>query len=266
MTVFVKRMPAGIPGAITRPWASIIDPIQITGPAAASNAPQGYGVGVVIDATTGKARLPVVTDKLINGFLTRPYPGGAAEFKGVLGITPIDYDHVGDLMRSGFLSVLLGGATAAVKQGRVFVRKANAVTGKPIGGVEAAADLGTTAGVVTGTGNGTWTPDPTAPVSAAGIEGAYKITFTSGTAYTVTDPNGDVVGTGTITATTGQTSVFNGQIKGTITEGSVVFIATDVITVTVAFNTIQLGDKSFFEGAAYTDSTYGAMTEIGFNI
>jgi len=266
MTAFVKRMPAGIPGAITRPWETTAEPILILGPASATNAPQNYGCGVVVDASTGKARLPVAADTVIHGFLPRPFPGGAAQYNGVLGITPIDYDHVGDIMRKGYMSVLLGGSTAAAKQGRVYVRKANSSTGKPIGGVEAAPDLGTTTGVKTGTGNGTWTADGTTPVAPTAIEGVYTATFASTTSIVLTDPNGVVLQTVPIVASAGQTATLNDQIKGVVTQGSTPFAAGDTIAITVSFNTIRLGITSWFMGAAYTDTTYGAMTEIAFNI
>lgn len=268
MVSFLLRMPAGVAGAITRPLESTTEPGILYRPTDATPAlsPSEYGCAVVLDSSTKRYRLPTVgdVDRDVR-LLVRPYPGGLEEFQGVLGVTPVDTIHVADVMKRGYLSVKLRSG-AAVKHGRVYVRKANAVTGKPIGGFEAAPDFGTTAGVVTGTGNGTWTPDPTAPVATSGLEGGYRIVFTSGTAYNVYDPNGNLVGNGVITATTGQTSVFNGQIKGTITEGSVVFVTGDVITVTVAFNTITLNNNTEFTGPAYTDPNFGAITEVAFNL
>lgn len=266
MTAFTKRMPAGIPGAITRPWETTTAPVQITGPANASNAPQNYGVGVVIDASTAKARLPIASDTVISGFLPRPYPGGAAQFQATLGITPIDYDHVGDILRRGYMAVLLGGSTASAKEGRVYVRKANASGGKPIGGVEAAPDLGGLASVKSGTGNGTFTPDVTTPVASNAVEGVYTATFSDATHIVLSDPNGTVLGTYVIGGSTGNTVTLNDQIKGVVTQGSVVFIAGDSFAITTAFNTIRLDLKSWFVGAAYTDPTFGAVTEIAFNI
>lgn len=267
MVAYNKRMPAGIPGAITRALHTTTEAAYVTGPANAANAPQTYGTAVVFDMGTGKLRLPVAADTRVDGFLVRPYPGGAAQFSPAFGVQPIDYDHAVDIMKRGYISVLLGGVTGALKNGAVFVRKANASAGKPIGGVEAAADYGSpTGGAVTGGGNGTWTPDPTAPVRADAKEGVYRIRFPTTTTYEVTDPNGEVVGSGAIGAATGNTAVFDGQIKGTITQGGVTFSAGAVLPVTAAFNVIALPATSKFMGPAYTDGTYGAMTEIAFNI
>lgn len=175
MTGYLTRMPAGIAGAITRPLETTTEPgiVQPNAGANAADAPTEYGSAVVYDATTKKWRLPKAGDTADKiAFLTRPYPGGAAEYKGTLGVTPIDYDHVVDVMRRGYLSVKLRAGTAA-KGGTVYVRIAAAAAGKPLGGVEAAAD---------------------------------------------------------------------------------------------STNTVALDSKSYFMGAAYTDSTFGAMTEIAFNI
>jgi hypothetical protein len=43
-------------------------------------------------------------------------------------------------MTSGYMSVQLNGAAAAVKNAPVYIRVATPGTGKPIGGIEAAAD------------------------------------------------------------------------------------------------------------------------------
>ena len=45
-----------------------------------------------------------------------------------------------DILKRGYIIVNLGGTTDAAKNGTVYVRVANASAGKPIGGVEAAAD------------------------------------------------------------------------------------------------------------------------------
>lgn len=75
------------------------------------------------------------------------------------------------------------------------------------------------------TGNGTMSA---VTVAATAFFGAYLVTFTSSTAFTVTDPNGNVVGTGT----TG--TAFSDEIGFTITAGGVAFAAGDYFTVTVS--------------------------------
>lgn len=265
MVSFLTRMPAGVAGAITRPLESTIEPGILTA-VGQSGSPGEYGLAVCLDATTKKYRLPTVgdTDRDVV-ILTRPFPGGLEELQGVLGVTPVDTVHVGDVMKRGYVNVKLRNG-AAVKHGRVYVRKANASGGKVIGGFEAVADPGTTAGIVTGTGNGTWTPDPTTPVAATATEGVYNALFLSTTSVQLSDPSGQVLGTYTIGGTTGNTLVLNNQIKGTITQGATPFGAAANIAITVAFNTITLGIRTEFTGPAFTDSTFGAITEVAFNL
>ncbi len=49
-----------------------------------------------------------------------------------------------------------------------------------------------------GTGNGTIALDPSEPVLPGASLGLYKAKFSTATAFTVTDPNGDAIGTGTV--------------------------------------------------------------------
>lgn len=143
MVAFLTRMPAGIAGAITRPLETTTEPgmLQPNSGGAAADAPLEYGTAVVWDAATKKWRLPKAGDVAAQiAFLTRPYPGGVAEFNGALGVTPVDAIHVADIMKRGYLNVKLRAVTAAAKGGSVFVRIATPAAGKPIGGVEAAAD------------------------------------------------------------------------------------------------------------------------------
>lgn len=149
MVAFLYRLPAGISGAITRPLESTIEPgilYRATDALGAAFVPSEYGQAVVLDATAKRYRLPNVGDTAadIAGFLTRPYPGGVAQFQGVLGVTPVDGDHVVDIMKRGYLSLKLRGVTAAAKGGLVYVRIAAATGISPLGGVLAAADAGNT--------------------------------------------------------------------------------------------------------------------------
>jgi hypothetical protein len=149
MVAFLTRMPAGISGAITRPLESTIEPgtlYRSTDALGVNFVPKEYGQAVVFDATAKRYRLPNAGDTAadIAGFLTRPYPGGVAQFTGALGVTPVDGDHVVDIMKRGYMSVKLRGATASAKQGLVYVRIATPTTPAPLGGVEAAADAANT--------------------------------------------------------------------------------------------------------------------------
>jgi|GEM_PF-744100 len=74
------------------------------------------------------------------------------------------------------------------------------------------------------TGNGTMGAVTAQPGIMAG---AYKIDFTSATAFTVTDPMGNVVGAGSVGA------AFSTQVGFTITAGAAAFVAGDGFTITV---------------------------------
>jgi hypothetical protein len=138
MPSFLYRMPAGIPGAVNRHFHSTIE-TQIIMPA---NPPGAYGVPVVIDATALQIR-PLLTTAdtatSVYGFLVRPFPATGTGIDGLGTATPGTSGTCNILVR-GYMSVQLNGATAAKKNGAVFVRVAAAATGKPIGGVEAASD------------------------------------------------------------------------------------------------------------------------------
>ena len=146
MAPYLKRMPAGIAGSITRPLETTTEPgrLQPNTGGNAADAITEYGSAAVLDATTKLYRLPKAGDVAADiVFLPRPYPGGLAQFEGVLGVTPVDYVHTADVMKRGYMSMKLRAGTAA-KGGIVYVRIAAAAAGKPLGGVEAAADGGNT--------------------------------------------------------------------------------------------------------------------------
>ena len=73
------------------------------------------------------------------GLLVRPYPttGGAAS--DPLGTATPPASGIGDVMRRGYMTVKNNAGTPALN-GQVYVRVAAAAAGKPIGGIEAAAD------------------------------------------------------------------------------------------------------------------------------
>ena len=136
--VFTYRMPAGIPGAVSRAGVSDVEPVKLW-PQGTTGAFPGYGLAGVIDATTGEFRLVKSTDAVATGFLVRPYPTNANSVNQALG-AGVPMDGLGDRLRKGYMTVKLYGATPAVKGGAVFVRVANAGAGETIGGVEAADD------------------------------------------------------------------------------------------------------------------------------
>lgn len=77
------------------------------------------------------------------------------------------------------------------------------------------------------TGNGTLAFDGTTPVLDGAKAGIYTVRFTAATAFTVEDPEGNVIGTGA----TG--TAFSDDVKFTITAGGTPFIAGDGFDLTV---------------------------------
>jgi hypothetical protein len=141
MTAFTFRMPAGIPGDVNRAEIATIEPQVIT-PAGNANAPVAFGVGVLPDAATGQIRLPATGDTAIYGFLVRPYPIQDSLQAPVLGVSTAEAQGACDVLRRGYMTVLLQNATAAVKGAPVYVR-ISGFTGLLLqGGVEAAAGSG----------------------------------------------------------------------------------------------------------------------------
>jgi hypothetical protein len=147
--VFTYSMPSGIPGAVNRVGgggkldieAVILDP---------NNVFPLYGLFGQIDSVTGLFRIIAAADAATYGPIVRPYPTqptAAAGYSGsvVLGAGAVPPTKgAAAVLKSGYMTVLLYGATAAVKNGQVYVRTQNAGAGQQVGGVEAAADGGNT--------------------------------------------------------------------------------------------------------------------------
>lgn len=145
---FVYRMPAGIPGDINRAWGGTVVEPNIIDP---NNPPLAYGVAVALDATYGIRPIGAGdTADLIYGLLVRPYPTNAQTASGFFGQLPLGTAQVPpasgmcDVLKQGYMTVKLYGATAAAPGGTVYVRIANAGAGQVVGGFEAAADGGNT--------------------------------------------------------------------------------------------------------------------------
>lgn len=141
---FTFRMPAGIPGEVNRAGSNItIEPIQL---ASVGQAPTLYGVPLYYDATTGGARALVIGDTLATfaGLLVRPFPvqatAGSTNAQQALGAgaPPNFAGALYDLLKRGYMTVLLSGAQAAVKGGAVFIWNAAAAGSHIVGGFEAA--------------------------------------------------------------------------------------------------------------------------------
>lgn len=134
MVAFLYRMPAGIPGDVTRPSNSTTEPQQID----AAAPPTKYGVFVKL--VSGKVR-PIASGdaaSVVYGLLQRPYPTNAAN--EALGTATPPTSGLCDVVVRGYMTVKLAQGTAA-KGGGVFVR-VTADTGKLVGDIETAADSG----------------------------------------------------------------------------------------------------------------------------
>src|SRR5579862_6658605 len=104
----------------------------------------------------------------------------------------------------------------------IIAQSQTIVVGQVLGAIGVAADETATATAAAGnTGNGTITMDGSAPVRSDAIDGTYNIVFLTGGSATaefeVTDPNGQVVGTGKVGTT------FSGPIKFLIADGGTHF-------------------------------------------
>lgn len=144
---FQFRMNAGIPGDISRAEqatveAQALDPVKY---------PTAYGVPGAIDATSTKFRSIGAGDTTANvyGFYVRPYPTGGTATDG-LGTSTPPTAGICNVLKRGYITVKLNGATAAAKNGTVYVRTAVG-TGSIIGGIEAAADSTNTFAIASNT-------------------------------------------------------------------------------------------------------------------
>lgn len=132
---FLYRMPAGIPGDVTRASQSTIEPVFLdpTLPFA------GYGLFGKI--ASGKF-VPFGAGDVSGadyGLLVRAYPTTGGSGADPLGTSTPPTKGVADVLRRGYMTVRLNAGTAS-KDGAVYVRVAAAAAGKPIGGIEAVAD------------------------------------------------------------------------------------------------------------------------------
>lgn len=141
MAAFTYRMPAGIPGTVNRAEHATIEAQY----ADTTNSPDTFGGPVKVAGTKVQKMGSADAATAFYGFLVRAFPGGPST-------DPIGTDTVPtptatglhalvNVLRRGYLMTRLStGSVAALKNGTVYLRVATAGTGKPIGGLEAAAD------------------------------------------------------------------------------------------------------------------------------
>jgi hypothetical protein len=137
MGSFTYRMPAGIPGGLSRGAG------QATVEPQAGDAAKdflGYGMfGKIVAEKFVPLEVGDVAG-VIYGLLLRPFPTGASQ-DGLGTSTPPTSGGILDVLRRGYATVALAGATAAAKNGQVYVRT-TVGAGETLGTIEAAADGG----------------------------------------------------------------------------------------------------------------------------
>lgn len=127
------RMPSGISGDVTRLSTATIEP-GVYDPAKSFDA---FGVpGKIMSEKFVPLEAGDTADN-IYGLLVRPYPTTSSQ--DPLGKSTPPKAGINDILRRGYMTVLLRAGTSA-KGGAVYVRIGSPAAGKPIGGIEAAAD------------------------------------------------------------------------------------------------------------------------------
>lgn len=140
MVAFSYRMPAGIPGDVNRIAAATIEAQNIT-PSGTTLAPTAYGVPILIDATTGNARMFGASDTAVYGLLARPFPTTSSQDPLATSTPPTAGPC--DVLVRGYMTVILQGSTAAAKAGTVYLYTSTTGTAHPVvGGFEAATSSG----------------------------------------------------------------------------------------------------------------------------
>lgn len=152
---YLYRMPAGIPGDVNRAWASTEEP-NILDPNYAFLA---YGLCSVMDQTDFQMRPAggsTTSNKndaaaVLYGLLIRPFPTNQQTTNQFFGQNTLGTAQVPpttglcDILKRGYMTVLLQGATAAQPGAPVFVLANGAsanITTALCGGIHAAADAG----------------------------------------------------------------------------------------------------------------------------
>lgn len=135
MVAFVYRMPSGIPGDVSRQSIATIEPHVFN-----SSLPfAGYGL---FGKIASNKFVPVGSGDAagaVYGLLIRPNPTTGANASDPLGTSVPPTTGLADVLRRGYAFVKVNAGTAAIN-GAVYIRVAAAAAGKPIGGIEAAAD------------------------------------------------------------------------------------------------------------------------------
>lgn len=250
MVSYTYQMPSGIAGNVNRPEVSTVEQFVLD----QTTPPTVFGQPVKnVNARIQPIQAADVASAII-GFLARPYPTSGNGTDGLGAATP-NKALPGDVLKRGYISVVMGGTVAPVSGGTVYCRVGNASTGKVIGDIEAAADVGVTAAATVGTGTqtaGTLSALPTTP------PGVYTVKMTSGSAFDVLDANGAELlhsGAFATTYTLDNGLTFRMTTGGTPTTG-------DTTAITVVQNTVIVPGNTYFTGGKDANNN----AEVAFNI
>jgi hypothetical protein len=249
MTAYLYRMPNGIAGDITRQSQATIESHVFD----SANPFASYGLfGKIASAKF----IPVGSGDAaadVYGLLIRPFPTTGANASDPLGTSVPPTTGLANVLRRGYATVKNNSGVPAIN-GQVFARVASASTGKPIGGIEAAADVVVDGGDITGTGTGTIA----ATVAANAIPGTWSLTLqtTSNTSkVTVIDPNGLRHPDATVgSAYSSGGLTFTITAAGTMTAG-------DSFAPVVTANTVPVPNCKFMAAA-----DANGLVEIAFNV
>ncbi len=133
---FLYRMPAGIPGNITRVSAATVEPQQLD----TTNYPTAYGLAGTIDATSHNFRHANSSDSASSNFslYVRPFPtsGGAND---PIGSATVPTAGLCSVLKRGYMMVSCAYGTPA-KGGTVYVRTAANGGRTVLGAIEAQSD------------------------------------------------------------------------------------------------------------------------------
>lgn len=131
---YLYRMPSGIPGDVSRKLESLVDSRALDRDV--TRQFPGYGVPGKLVAGVFTPIVAGDTAANIYGFLTRPFPTMGRDAASLLPNANLGFHGI---MRNGYMTVRVNAGVPAA-MGPVYMRVATPTTGKPIGGLEAAAD------------------------------------------------------------------------------------------------------------------------------
>jgi hypothetical protein len=161
-----------------------------------------------------------------------------------------------NMLTRGTINVAVNAGTPAGAGSPVFVRTVQngAIPLGLVGGFEGSPDAPVPTGTALAgnTGNATIAA---ITLGSAPLNGAYHVIFTSATTFTVSDPNGLTIGSGT----TGVAFTSTG-VNFTITAGATPMVRGDGFTVTTVLKTIIVPNFVWKTGILSTDPASGQVT------